>query len=509
MQTSFKVILNSIILYTKILISIVINLVSVPLVLKALGNEDYGLYCLIAGVISMLAFLNTSMSISIQRYLSVSIGEKNTVNLHKVYNVGLLINILIGIAIIAIFEIAYPFLFNGFLNINPDRVPVAKIVYQLLVLNTFFTILSVPFEALLNAKEDMLSYSIVNIAAGFFKLALALVLSLYAYDRLIFYSVGMMVIALAVLIVYFLLIRIKYKDIEVSFTKYTNKDTFRQMIGYTGWNTFGAVAMLGRNQGLAIIINLFWGTIANTAYGIANQINGALNYFSATFQKAINPQLMQSEGMNDKDRLIRLSCTSSKFSILVLSIIAVPLIIEMHFVLGIWLGDIPMYTLMMSQLTLILAIVFQYSSGLISSIQAVGKIKWYQIIMSVIILLNLPISYFLLKAGCSIYTIIIVCIILELISFLIRLLQSKYLVGFNIKAYITEIVLPSLMTIVIPIIPCYFIHTLFGETWLRFLLVFTTYIALFSFFAWRLVLNNSDKDILTGAINKILTVIKR
>ena len=150
--------------------------------------------------------------------------------------------------------------------------------------------------------------------------------------------------------------------------------------------------MLGRNQGLAIIINLFWGTIANTAYGIANQINGALNYFSATFQKAINPQLMQSEGMNDKDRLIRLSYTSSKFSILVLSVIAVPLIIEMQFVLRIWLGDIPMYTLLMSQLTLVLAIVFQYSSGLISSIQAVGKIKWYQIIMSIIILVGIYFS---------------------------------------------------------------------------------------------------------------------
>ena len=233
MQTSFKVLLNSIILYTKILISIVINLVSVPLVLKALGNEDYGLYCLIAGVISMLAFLNTSMSISIQRYLSVSMGEKNTVNLQKVYNVGLLINILIGLTIIAIFEVAYPFLFDGFLNINPSRISVAKIVYQLLVLNTFFTVLSVPFEALLNAKEDMLSYSIINIAAGVFKLFLALILSLYAYDRLIFYSVGMMVIALGVLITYILLICIKYKDIEVSFTKYANKDTFRQMIGYT------------------------------------------------------------------------------------------------------------------------------------------------------------------------------------------------------------------------------------------------------------------------------------
>ena len=509
MQTSFKVILNSIILYTKILISIVINLVSVPLVLKALGNEDYGLYCLIAGVISMLAFLNTSMSISIQRYLSVSIGEKNTVNLQRVYNVGLLINILIGLTIIAIFEVAYPFLFDGFLNINPNRISVAKIVYQLLVLNTFFTVLSVPFEALLNAKEDMLSYSIINIAAGVFKLLLALILSLYAYDRLIFYSVGMMVITLAVLIAYILLIRIKYKDIEVSFTKYANKDTFRQMIGYTGWNTFGAVAMLGRNQGLAIIINLFWGTIANTAYGIANQINGALNYFSATFQKAINPQLMQSEGMNDKDRLIRLSYTSSKFSILVLSIIAVPLIIEMQFVLRIWLGDIPMYTLLMSQLTLVLAIVFQYSSGLISSIQAVGKIKWYQIIMSFIILLNLPISYFLLKAGCNIYTIIVVCIVLEFFSFLIRLLQSKYLVGFNVKEYLAKIVIPSFITIIIPIIPCYLIHAIMDETWLRFLIVFTTYISLFSLLSWYLVFNDSDKEVFKGALNKILSVIKR
>ena len=233
--------------------------------------------------------------------------------------------------------------------------------------------------------------------------------------------------------------------------------------------------MIGRNQGVAIVINLFFGTIVNAAYGVANQINGVLNYFSTTFQRAINPQLMQSEGMKNRERLIDMSYTSSKFSLLVLALFAVPLIVEMPYVLKIWLHDVPDFTIEFSRLILLLSIIFQLSMGLMSAIQAVGEIKTYFISISCLVLLNIPISYFFFSVGLPAYWSVISFIVIELISFCVRIYFAKKLVGISPRKFMDEVLLKSIYCIssalVLPIV----FHILLPESFIRLLLVCLMY----------------------------------
>ena len=273
--------------------------------------------------------------------------------------------------------------------------------------------------------------------------------------------------------------------------------------GFAGWNTLGSVAMIGRNQGIAIILNLFFGTVVNAAYGIANQINGVLNYFSTTFQRALNPQLMQSEGMRDRDRLIRISLISSKFSVLVLSFFAIPLIIEMSYVLELWLKDVPAYTLRLSQLILVLSIVFQYSMGLMSSIQAVGKIRNYFLIISVLILLNLPISYLLLKNGYPPYSCIITFICIEVISFMVRLYMAAKLTGMKAKDFLTQVVVPTLIVFACALIPALTIHYFMSESFVRLVCVCMVYAVVFIITAWRFAINESQRQYVLNNLLKL------
>lgn len=503
MQTANKVLLNTVILYTKIVVNMLISLISVPLILKALGESDYGVYNLVAGVVSMLAFLNSSMSISTQRFLSVAIGENNLNRLNEIYNASIVLHLAIGAIVVVGFEVCGLFLFDGFLNIEPERIAPAKIIYQFLVISTFFTILSVPYGAILNAKENMLAFSVIGIIEALLKLLLALYLGFCRFDRLIVYGLGMALLAISITLMNRIYVKHKYKEFRFEPSGFLKKETFNEMLGFAGWNTLGSVAMIGRNQGIAIILNLFFGTVVNAAYGIANQINGVLNYFSTTFQRALNPQLMQSEGMRDRDRLIRISLISSKFSVLVLSFFAIPLIIEMSYVLELWLRDVPAYTLRLSQLILVLSIVFQYSMGLMSSIQAVGKIRNYFLIISVLILLNLPISYLLLKNGYPPYSCIITFICIEVISFMVRLYMAAKLTGLKAKDFLTQVVVPTLIVFACALIPALTIHYFMSESFVRLVCVCMVYAVVFIITAWRFAINESQRQYVLNNLLKL------
>ena len=230
----------------------------------------------------------------------------------------------------------------------------------------------------------------------------------------------------------YLYTRNKYEDLYLSRKFLWNPPMMRQMFSFIGWNTFGALAIVGRNQGLAIILNLFFGTVMNAAYGIANQINSVMGYFSQTLRKSLHPQLMQSEGKGDHARMLRLVFTSSKFSALVLVVIAIPLIVELPLVLKMWLTDVPEYALEFTQWILITSMVYQMSAGLMAGILSVGKVKVYQIVISILMLINLPLAYLLLKDGYEPYWIIIGMFSCEVLSLAARLVFSKRLIGLQV-----------------------------------------------------------------------------
>lgn len=509
MDAKTKVAVNTLILYAKILISMLLSLVTVPIILRALGENDYGVYNLVAGVISMLAFLNASMSIASQRYLSVSKGEGHLEKLNKIFNVSIVMHFIVAGAVLIILEICFPFLFSGFLNIEPDRINAAKLVYQFLVVSTFFSIISVPMEAALNAEENMLSFSIINILSSVLKFCLALFLVKCPGDRLIIYGAGMLMITVITYIIYLTYVLLHYRGKYTLNLRLFDGTVMKGMFGFMGWNALGSFAMLGRNQGVAIIFNVFFGTVANAAYGIANQVHGALQYFSSTFQKAINPQLMISEGMNSRDRLIRIAFISSRVSVFVLSLFAVPLILEMPYVLKIWLHDVPDYTIGLCQLMLISSIIYQYSAGLMSSVQAVGKIKGYMIAMSVLILMTIPISYVLLKVGLPIYTVMIVWASIEAVSLAVRLYQASTIVGISVPQFLKKVLLPTLIAILVSASVALFVQRFMTQGFVRLVVVTLVFVAIYVVISWFKVFDSSEHAMVSNFLGKFRRKISK
>lgn len=509
MNNTNRVVFNSAVLYAKIIINVAISLISVPIIMHALGNSDYGLYSLVAGVIGLLAFLKSAMTVSTQRFISVTIGEGKIDKINSIYNTSLAIHFAIAAIIVVVFELFALFMFDGFLSIEAGREDAAKIVYQFLVITTFLEIACVPYEGVMNAKEDMLAFSIFGIISAVLKLLLALYLRICGSDRLIAYGLGMAIISLLIVLSYVAFTRIKYKEFKLNLTKYFDKTLMKEMLGFTGWNTFGAVALMGRNQGVAIVLNKFFGTILNAAYGVANQVNGVMGYFSNSFHKAITPQLMKSHGQGDDRKMIRLAVISSKFSVLVMAVLAVPLILEMPFILRIWLVDPPEYTVELCQWILVLSLVNQASTGLMNSISASGKIMKYQIVMSILILSNVPISYFVLKIGLPPYYCTIGFVIVEIISLITRIIMAHNIVGIDIKGFNSGVIIPSFISIVLPLLPTSIPHLFLEEGLLRTVVVFVVYIIAFSFVTWKYSLTPEEKSVLNNFIYKLTVKLKK
>lgn len=502
MGTAERVVFNTIVLYAKIIASMAIALVSVPLVLHALGASDYGLYNLVAGVVAMLSFLNNSMTVSSQRYMSVAMGENNEQKVNIIYNTSFALHLALGVLIVLAFEVIGIFAIDK-LNIAPDRLWCAKIIFQILILSTFSKIVSVPFDALMNAKEDMLPFSVIELIDSVLMLLVAFSIRYFIGDKLVFYGFCVAGIAVLTFIMKYGWCKYAYKGYCISPFQYIKELQTKEILGFTGWNLFGSFAMMGRNQGVAVIINLFLGTVANAAYGVANQINGALCHFSSTFQKAINPQIMKSEGMQDRKRMLRISFISSRFSVLALSLFAIPLIIEMEEVLTIWLkNDIPPFTLRLSQFILLLSIVYQYSVGIMSAIQANGKIRNYQITMGLILLFNVPVTYYVLKMGYPIYYTTVAFVVLECVSLIVRLNMAKALIGLVINDYINEVIKPTTIVVMIPMIVAILIHIFMPACFLRLIIVSGVYGILYTLLMWIFALDNTMKSNIILKIHK-------
>lgn len=450
MNSNNRIIFNTIVLYAQVIINMLLSLWTVPLVLQALGQSDYGLYNLVAGIVVMLTFLNSSMTVVTQRYMSVTMGTDNLNELNNVYNASIRIHIILGISLVLVLEVLTPFLFDGFLNIETGRRAPAICLYQFMIVSTFFSIIAVPFDATLNAYEDMVVFSIISILEAFFKLLLALTLSHLNTDRLIFYGLGLAIISILGVLIRIFIVNKKYLNLRVNILKNVPKELYRDMLAYAGWNTFGSVAMIGKNQGIAVVLNLFRGTVINASFGIANQINGLLSSFTANIQKAVSPQLMKHQGAKRHDKMINMSFSLVKVATIVFSLFAVPVFIELDILLRWWLhGVVPEYTLVFCRLIIITQLLFQLSSGVALVIDAVGKIKSYRIVLSCALILNIPVAYLFMRWDYEPYMIIFSMIVIEIVCLIIRLIFARYTAKFPITLYIKECLLPLLIIVLL------------------------------------------------------------
>ena len=302
MRADQRVLVNTIALYTKIVINIVVQLYLARLVLNALGVNDYGIYNLIAGTIAFLAFLNSALATSTQRYFNVLQGKKDYEGLKKCFSSSLIIHALLSLIFILIFEVAYFFVFDGFFNIAADRMYEAKVVYQLTAISTIVTVIGVPYTSAINANEDLVYFAVVESICAILKLGLIRLFKIPDINTLIVYYAWISLITILGVVLKCYWCKKKYHECRHLHFQWI-KSIIRDMLSFSGWNALTSFSLMCSSQGIAFVINIFWGTAINAVYGIANQVNGQLSYFSQMLTASFAPQIVKSVGEENYDTL--------------------------------------------------------------------------------------------------------------------------------------------------------------------------------------------------------------
>ncbi|MGX5818962.1 MATE family efflux transporter [Chitinophaga lutea] len=446
MQAANKVALNTGFLYGKMLVTMFIALYSTRLVLQALGAEDYGIYNLVAGVVAMLSFLNSSMTLSTQRYMSFFLGAGDRLQLKKAFNSGVWLHLFISVLVAGALELLGGWLFGSVLNIPPARTGAAYQIYHYMVASAFFSILSVPYDALINTHENMLLVAVTGIIESVARLGLALSLAYTAQDGLIVYGAGVTLIMVLLLIFKMAWCATRYEESRIR-PRYYDGKLLREMLAYSGWSMVGASGVIAKTQGVALVLNVFFGTVINAAFAIANQVNAQLSYFAVTMLQALNPQLVKSEGSGNRNRMILLSLMACKFSFYLLAFFAVPAMIEMPYILHLWLGDVPAYTVAFCRLVVAASLVYQLTAGLQMAVQAAGRIGTFQTVLFALLVLNVPGAWLLLKAGLDPAAVMVLGLGIECLIGCYRLLAARRLTGIPVRHFILQAALPAMAPI--------------------------------------------------------------
>lgn len=448
-STANRIIINSGFLYIRIVVVTFISLYSTRLILDALGASDFGIYSIVGGVISMLGFLNGAMSSATQRFMSYSEGENNKEKQNTIFNISLIIHFTIAFLLTLLLIIVGIICFSYILNIPETRIFAAKVVYGCLIFSTAFSVTSVPYEAVLNAHENMLYYSIIGVLDATMRLAVAISLFYVSADKLIVYGSLMALIPLITLTILRIYCHKHYAECKISISRRFNWAQAKEMATFAGWNFFSKAANILVIQGSSIVLNIFGGTIANAAHGIANQMAGYLLVFSANMQKALNPVIVKKEGEHDRKQMLAFSLSGNKYSFLLFAFFAIPACIEMPYILKLWLKDPPEYAVLFCRLVIIRRLIGQLTSTFVTSIGAVGNIKNDSIVNAIIMGLALPISYVCYVLGFPIYSMYLVLIIMVCLMGVTDLYYMHKQCGLSISQFINDIILPcSIISII-------------------------------------------------------------
>ena len=426
-------------MYIRMFFLMLISLFTTRVVLSTLGESDFGIYNVVSGVVVLFTFINGAMTTSTQRSLSYELGKGNG-NISKVFSACLNLHLLVGLAIIILAETIGLWFLNHKMNFPIERIEAVNWVYQLAILVCLSNVLRIPYNALIIAHEKMSFYACMGLIEGLLKLGIVYLLSMFGLDKLIFYS--FLVFAVSVLSTILFVIYSKYNFSDVRYTKFVDKNLYKQLISFSSWTLFGALANLGRNQGMGIILNIFYGVTINAAIGIANQINASVNQFVAGFQQAFNPQLTKAEASQDKEYQTDLIIKTSKYSYYIMFFFAVPLLFNLDFILDLWLGEYPTFTKELCVCIIIASLIDSISGPLWVTIFATGKIKSYQICISILFLLILPLTYICGSYGFRPYYPYVLYALLNIFAIFLRLSYLKRHICIITKMFVKKVLFP-------------------------------------------------------------------
>lgn len=445
---------NTVFLYIRMLLIMVVTLYTSRVVLSTLGIEDFGIFNAVGGIVAMLGFLNSSMANAVQRFLSFEIGKNNTRKVNSIFNISFQAHVAIAICVFIIMEIGGVWFLNHKMNIPSERMLAAQWVFQSSVLSSIIVILQVPYNALIIAKEQMNVYAYVSVVEVFLKLGIVYILLLTSSDKLIFYSILNVIVSIIVTTVYIIYCKSKFEESRLFYVK--DIKYLRELTSFASWNMLGEIAWILTGQGVNILLNIFFGPIVNAARGIAYQVEGAVMKFVQNFQVAMNPQIIKTYAANQHEQTISLVYMGIRFSFYLMLILSMPLYFEINYILSIWLQEVPPMTADFCRLILICGLVQTCSNLFATVAKAYGKIRNYQLIISFILMCNFPLSYLMLHLGFSPFSTVVVAILIQILCLIARLLLMKKMIVYSIREFLCDVLVPllgiTLMSGVVPFV---------------------------------------------------------
>ncbi len=462
-------------LYIRMLLLMVVSLYTSRIVLNTLGVEDYGIYSIVGGVVILLSFFNNAMSIATQRFLTFELGRNNLFLLKRTFSMSINVHLGIALLILLLSETIGLWFLNTQLNIPQERMQAANWVYQFSILTFLLNIIGVPYHSTIIAYEKMSFYAYFSIIEAFLKLGIVFMIQESAFDKLISYGFLLFLVSVLIFVVYKIYCN---RFFETShYILFWDSKLFKTLISFSGWSLFGSIANVGSKQGTNILLNIFFGVTVNAAMGIANQVNNALNGFVQNFQTAFRPQIIKSFAARDSKYLMQLIFQTSKYSFFLLYFITLPILLNTELVLQLWLKTVPDYAIGLVRLILIYSLLETISGPLWMTIQATGKIRNYQIIISAIIISNLWITYLFLKWGYSPYSVLWIRVLLNLLSFVFRIVYLKKHIDLSIIDFSKKVPLKILSVVVVSLI-LPFVFSFFNHGFIGF--VYSTLISFIS-----------------------------
>jgi O-antigen/teichoic acid export membrane protein len=469
LENNKRIAKNTLILYFRTILTILVSLYTSRVILNSLGLVDYGLNNVMAGVITLFSFLNGALGASTSRFLTFELGRNDVTKLKNVFRTAFNIHVVLAVIVVIFCETAGLWIVNHVLVIPPERLFACNIIYQYVIISAMLNITQVPLNALIIAHERMNVYAYLSVSDAILKLVAAYLITVSTFDKLITLGTLNLCVSFGMYLFYHFYCKKHFTEYNIG--KKADKKLLREMAGYSIWSLLGSVAVMLKNQGVNILMNIFFGPIVNAANTIAYQVNNAITNFSNNLTMALNPQIIKTYAANEKAQMKNLIFKGGRFSFFLLMVFSIPIFMETDIILKLWLRVVPEYANILTRLVIVLSLVecFIYTLG--TSIQATGKIKYYQIIVSGTILLNFPVTYLLYKIGGEPWTALVVSIILSIITVFARLILTKVYLNISIGEYLKKVLLVSGTVLIASILFPLTVYLYFNQGFIRLIAV--------------------------------------
>ena len=485
-----KIAKNTIVLYFRMAFTMLVSFFATRITLEVLGSEDYGLNNLVGGVVAMFSFINGSMGTAVQRFYSIAIGEGNVEKLKRIFGCGLFLHIIVAILTLCFAEI-FAIFFLHTLNIPFERMDAAQIVFQFAIISMCLGILSVPYAAMLRAREDFSIIAIVDIITAILRLLILFFLIKFDYDKLILFASFNFLISLFNISCLVFSAR-KYE--ETHYFICVDKSLIQEMLSFVSLLLLTVLVQVVRDNGLTILVNIYFGLHLNAAFAIAIQVSHMVTTFVMNFKQAIVPQLMSAWGANKKEVVISLINIGTKVTFLLMIMLSLPIIFESEFLLNVWLKEPPLYASQLVSLAILSINISSFTYFLYQAVHATGKIKQQQIWMSALYILNIFFIYIAFSLGKSFYYAYYVTILISLFQCVVNVYFANKYIGLLLRNFCFNIVLRCCVVFIsLSFLYCLFV-TFIDANWIRFICGTCSNVLLCIILGYFVLLDQSEKE---------------